>query len=84
MRNVAQKFRGYWNYYGVVGNMESLNKLNWECMKLLFKWLNRRSQRRSYTWAGFNEMCMRFGVLRPCIMETINRQQEFNWKVSAK
>jgi len=31
-----------------------------------------------------NEMCMHFGTPRPRIMETINRQQEFNWKVSAK
>ena len=84
MRKVTQKFQGYWNYYGVVGNTQSLNKLYWECTKLLFKWLNRRSQRRSYTWEGFNEMFKHFGISRPRIMETINRQQEFNWKVSAK
>ena len=83
MQKVAQKFRGYWNYYGVVGNMKSLTKLNWECAKLLFKWLNRRSQKRSYTWAGFSKMCKHFGTPPPCIMETINRQQEFNWKASA-
>jgi len=84
MRKVTQKFQGYWNYYGVVGNTQSLNELYWECTKLLFKWLNRRSQRRSYTWEGFNEMFKHFGISRPRIMETINRQQEFNWKVSAK
>jgi hypothetical protein len=83
MQKVAQKFRGYWNYYGVVGNMKSLTKLNWECAKLLFKWLNRRSQKRSYTWAGFSKMCKHFGTPPPCILETINRQQEFNWKASA-
>jgi len=84
MRNVAQKLRGYWNYYGVPGNLESLKRLNRECMKLLFKWLNRRSQKRSYTWAGFNEMCEYFGMPPPRTMETINGQQEFNWKASAK
>jgi len=28
MRKVAQKLRGYWNYYGVIGNMKSLSVLN--------------------------------------------------------
>jgi group II intron reverse transcriptase/maturase len=84
MRKVAQKLRGYWNYYGVIGNTRSLSVLNRACVKLLFKWLNRRSQKRSYSWAGFNEMCNHFRLPPPCIVETINRQQEFRWNVSAR
>jgi len=84
MRKVAQKFRGYWNYYGVIGNMKSLTDVSRACTITLFKWLNRRSQKRSYTWAGFNEMCEHFGKPSPCIVETIKRQQEFRWTVSAK
>ena len=37
--------------------------------RLLFKWLNRRSQRRSYTWAGFNGLIKHLGVKRPGITE---------------
>ena len=84
MQKVAQKFRGYWNYYGVIGNMKSLTVLNRACVKLLFKWLNRRSQKRSYNWRGFNMMCEHFGLPSPCIVESMNRQQEFRWAVSAK
>ena len=84
MRKVAQKLRGYWNYYGVIGNMKSLSVLNRACTKLLFKWLNRRSQRRSYNWAGFNKMCEHFRMPAPRIVETINRQQEFRWTASAR
>lgn len=84
MRKVARKLQGYWNYYGVVGNLKSLSVLNRACTNVLFKWLNRRSQKRSYTWAGFNEMCGHFRKPAPCIVETINRQQEFRWNVSAK
>ena len=69
MRQVCRKFRGYWNYYGVRGNTESLSKLYWVCMRSLFKWLNRRSQKRSYTWKGFNEMQKHFGIPPPRIME---------------
>jgi len=84
MRKVAQKLRGYWNYYGVIGNMKSLTVLKRACVKLLFKWLNRRSQKRSYNWAGFNKMCEHFELPLPRIVETINRQQELRWTVSAK
>ncbi len=36
--------------------------------KLLFKWLNRRSQRRSYTWKTLNEGLLRtFPLLEPSI-----------------
>ena len=36
--------------------------------KLLFKWLNRRSQRRSYTWDTFNNGLLRtFPLLEPSI-----------------
>jgi len=81
---VAQKLRGYWNYYGVIGNLKSLSVVNEAYTKVLFKWLNRRFQKRSYTWAGFNEMCKHFGKPAPRIVEIITRQQEFRWDVSAR
>jgi hypothetical protein len=37
------KLRGYWNYYGVRGNSQSLSRFYDQCQRLLFKWLNRRS-----------------------------------------
>ncbi len=30
--------------------------------RILFKWLNRRNQRKSYTWAGFQDILAFFGV----------------------
>jgi len=63
------KLRGYYNYYGVIGNMEMLLKYFNSVMRLLFKWLNRRSQRKSYNYEGFRELCKYFRVLRPRIVE---------------
>lgn len=77
MRTICRKFRGYWNYYGVRGNMKSLSKLYWTCIRLLFKWLNRRSQKNSYTWEGFNEMRRHFGVPLPRIVEPVYQQKLF-------
>ncbi len=63
------KYRGYWNYYGVIGNFASLRTFFNQSMRLLFKWLNRRSQRRSYRWEGFTAMLRYFKVERPRITE---------------
>jgi group II intron reverse transcriptase/maturase len=48
--------RGYFNYYAVTCNSRCVKNFRYEVVKSLFKWLNRRSQRRSYTWKGFNQM----------------------------
>jgi group II intron reverse transcriptase/maturase len=47
---------GYQQYYGVSGNSGPLRAYTRQAAKLLFKWLNRRSQRRSITWARFLEL----------------------------
>jgi group II intron reverse transcriptase/maturase len=52
-REVAQKMRGHFNYFGVSDNSRGVTRFEQEVHKLLFKWLNRRSQRRSFTWESF-------------------------------
>ena len=42
------KLRGYYNYYGVSGNSGGLKEFFNEAMGTLWKWLNRRSQRRFF------------------------------------
>jgi group II intron reverse transcriptase/maturase len=64
------KFQGHWNYYGVIGNSCSLHNYWHHAQKLVFKWLNRRSQRRSYTWTGFNAMWQTLALPVPRIVET--------------
>jgi hypothetical protein len=62
------KLRGYYNYYGVHGNSLSLKQFFDGALRILWKWLNRRSQRRSYTWQGFTALLERFKVERPRIV----------------
>ena len=69
MKTVAQKHQGHWNYYGIIGNSESLSDYRTLTLRALFKGLNRRSQRRSYTWRNFNRLLKRFGVPMPRIQE---------------
>ena len=68
-RTLASKYRGYWNYYGVRGNSASLRAFYYQSLCILFKWLNRRSQRRSYNWQGFMELLKHFSIPSPRITE---------------
>jgi len=61
------KLRGYYNYYGVSGNSNGLKEFFNEAMGTLWKWLNRRSQRRSFTRQGFDDLLDCFQVPRPRI-----------------
>ena len=58
---------GYYHYYGITDNIQSLNSFHYEMMKSLFKWLNRRSQKKSYKWDGFNDMLKEYPLVRPRI-----------------
>jgi len=51
---VRQKLQGHYRYYGVTDNYRRLEEYRCQVIRLLFKWLNRRSQRRSMTWETFN------------------------------
>ncbi|NIO75867.1 MAG: group II intron reverse transcriptase/maturase [Armatimonadetes bacterium] len=62
------KLRGYYNYYGVYGNFASLKQFFEGAMRILMKWLNRRSQRYSYNWVGFRMLIEHFRIERPRIV----------------
>jgi group II intron reverse transcriptase/maturase len=67
-RLLNAKLRGYYNYYGVRGNYDSLNEFFQQVQRLHLKWLNRRSQRQSYTWAGYRMLKQHFALERPRIV----------------
>jgi group II intron reverse transcriptase/maturase len=47
------KLRGHIQYYGVSHNAEKVHQFIHIARKIIFKWLNRRSQRRSFSWEKF-------------------------------
>jgi len=69
MRLVNAKLRGYCNYYGIHGNRKSLYRFFWEVKTLLWKWLNRRSQRRSFTVEKFPAVLKRYQIITPFLRE---------------
>lgn len=73
------KLRGYYNYYGLIGNADSLKEFYEQAMKILYKWLNRRSQRKSFDWGEFNRVLKRYEVLTPRIVERSQKQLSFEF-----
>lgn len=55
MEKAAAKIRGHVQYYGVSHNFKTTNSFIFKVKRILFKWLNRRSQRRSFNWEQFNK-----------------------------
>jgi RNA-directed DNA polymerase len=49
----SAKLRGHYNYYGVTDNYRMIHRYYWVVVELLFKWLNRRSQRKSFSREKF-------------------------------
>lgn len=68
MDSFSAKLLGHFNYYGVSGNIDMLSSFYHHACHIVFKWLNRRSQRKSYNWHGFDELLKQFNVPRPRII----------------
>ena len=64
---LAAKLRGHYHYYGVSGNMRSLNRFYHMTVRLTRKWLNRRSQRKRFYWKGFISYLKHYPLPRPRI-----------------
>jgi hypothetical protein len=65
------KLLGHYRYYGVTDNSQTLNQFYDEVLKLLYKWLNRRSQRKSFDWDKFDLFLARYPLPKPKIYVSI-------------
>jgi group II intron reverse transcriptase/maturase len=59
MKTAAAKLRGHVQYYGLSNNMMAVEAFVYRTVRILFKWLNRRSQRKSFNWEQFQEFLTR-------------------------
>jgi RNA-directed DNA polymerase len=66
---LKRKLQGHWNYYGVIGNSDQTSSFAYHAKRLVYKWLNRRSQRKSFTWTAFAEAWMRWKMPSPRVIE---------------
>ncbi len=78
---INAKLRGHYNYYGVHGNSQSIWTYYHQVIGTSFKWLNRRSQRKSYTWERFKRNLKEYyRIWKPRITEK-KRQQHVDYQL---
>jgi RNA-directed DNA polymerase len=66
-KTLQSKLRGHFQYYGVSGNFRSIRGFGKLAKQLIFKWLNRRSQKKSFSWEGFKTYLERHPLPKPQI-----------------
>jgi len=77
----AAKLRGHYNYYGYFCNRGKLQLYYQSVIGALFKWLNRRSQKKSFNWKQFKGLLLREPL--PLPPETTKLKQ-LGWSPYAK
>jgi len=68
---VSSMLAGHFRYFGVSDNYKMLNIFHNEVERILYKWLNRRSQRKSFEWDKFNIYLKRFPLPKPKIYHNL-------------
>ena len=71
IKKLNQILVGYYHYYGITDNIQSLSNFRFRVIRSLFQWLNRRSQKKSYTWKEFNEMLKQYKIATPKIYVSV-------------
>lgn len=65
METVKRKLVGHYNYYGITDNSKMIEKYYYEILGLMMKWLDRRSQRKSYNIKEFHKMIDYYTLPKP-------------------
>ena len=68
---LAAKLRGHFHYYGVSGNYGGISQFYQRTIRLIVKWLNRRSQKKSYNWEQFITYLLRHPLPKPKIYHNL-------------
>lgn len=53
-KSFIAKMRGHINYYGISHNFKAISDFLHRSKRMFFKWINRRSQKKSFNWAKFS------------------------------
>jgi RNA-directed DNA polymerase len=67
---VRQHLNGHIQYYGISGNSRSVRIYVFCVARLLYKWINRRSERRSFSWPQYHDWLQRW-FPRPRIVHAL-------------
>ena len=70
-KDFRAKVAGHLRYYGVSFNTRALAVFVHQAIRIVYKWLNRRSQRRSFNWVQFGQFVAAHPLPRPVIYHSL-------------
>jgi RNA-directed DNA polymerase len=72
LRQARMKVVGHLSYYAITDNLERCSYYVYRATRLLFKWLNRKSQRKAYTWKQFKQALAWANWPKPRVRKDLN------------
>jgi len=72
LKRAKARLQGHLNYYAITDNSTRCNTYHYHATRVVFKWLNRKSQRKAYTWAQFNQALVWVRWPKPVICKDLN------------
>ena len=72
LRLAQTRVVGHLNYYAITDNLERCHYYVYRSKRILFTWLNRKSQRKAYTWKAFEHALLHAGWPTPSIRKDLN------------
>jgi RNA-directed DNA polymerase len=76
MDRITRSLIGYYNYYCITDNLQTVENFLDRIRKLLFKWMNRRSQRKSFSWEKFKLFLEKYPLPKPRIKVNIYKLRD--------
>lgn len=64
-KQITPRLQGHYNYYGLSGNIEGLQRYYRNTCSMVFKWMNRRSQKKTWNWKEFYAYLDRYPLPKP-------------------
>lgn len=74
---LSAKLRGHFQYYGVSGNYRAIQNFYYHTLRLVYKWINRRSQKKSCNWETFNIYLRKYSLPKPKISHNFYSQNGY-------
>jgi hypothetical protein len=72
IRAARQRVIGHLNYYAITDNARRCGNYVYHATRILYKWLNRKSQRRTYNWTQFYQVLNLLGWPAVTIRKDLN------------
>lgn len=68
---LCAKLRGHFQYYGVSGNYRGIKRFYYLTVRLVLKWLNRRSQKKSFNWESYLSYLAKYPLPKPKVYHNL-------------